>query len=157
MTKEIIVKIVDSLYETTNDNSLNWKLKNSMFNSEKRHCMHSFSIDNKTEFTIDIRLDDDLNIKTGELLSIHNKSIIDGVKYISCYDNKKVKDLELLIFEKYIRPNIIINNNTLIYEDILNSIGNKEYIRDKKLESILGETKIEEEVKELKKKRFFLW
>ena len=84
MTKEIIVKIVDSLYETTNDNSLNWKLKNSMFNSEKRHCMHSFSIDNKTEFTIDIRLDDDLNIKTGELLSIHNKSIIDGVKYISC-------------------------------------------------------------------------
>ena len=36
------------------------------------------------------------------------------------------------------------------------NIGNREYIRDKKINSILGE-EIKEEVKEVKKKRFFLW
>lgn len=153
MTKEIIVKIIDSLYDGTKNDAVNWKLKKSMFNSETRHLMHSFSIDNKTEFRMDIRLDENLSFVPGELLSICNESITDGVKYISSYDNPELKKLELLIFDKYINPNIQLKNDDLLYEDILNNIGNKEYIRDKKLESILGEEKIEE----VKKKKYFLW
>jgi hypothetical protein len=158
MTKEIIVKIIDSLYEGTKDGAVNWQLRKSMFNSETRNLMHSFSIDNKTEFRIEIRLDDNLTFSPGELLSIYNESITDGVKYISHYENPTLKDLELLIYYKYIRPNIKSRNDVLIYEDILKNIGDREYIRDKKLNSILGETEIKEEVKEeVKKKRFFLW
>ena len=156
MTKEIIVKILDSLYDGTKENAVNWTLRNSMFNSESRHSMHSFSIDNKTEFRLDIRLDDNLVFVPGELLSIHNESLTDGVNYISRYENPVLKDLELLIYEKYIRPNVILKNDTLLYEDILKNIGNREYIRDKKIDSILGE-EVKEEVKEVKKKRFFLW
>ena len=66
-------------------------------------------------------------------------------------------EIKGLIFDKYIKPNIQLKNDDLLYEDILKNIGNREYIRDKKLESILGEEKIEEEVKEVKKKKYFLW
>lgn len=157
MTKEIIAKIIDSLYEGTKDGAVSWQLRRSMFNSETRNHMHTFSIDNKTEFRIEIRLDDNLTLSPGELLSIHNESITDGVKYITHYENPTLKDLELLIYDKYVRPNVKLKNDVLLYEDILNNIGNKEYIRDKKLESILSETKVEQEVKQVKKKRFFLW
>ena len=53
-----------------------------------------------------------------------------------------------------VKPNLKPrSNDEYVFEDILNSIGSKEYMRDKKLEQILGEDK---EVKTEEKKKW-LW
>ena len=62
-----------------------------------------------------------------------------------------------LFFHKYQDYlNLLIKKFLRIYffEDILNSIGSKEYMRDRKLEQILGEDKEEEKTEEKKK---WLW
>lgn len=115
--------------------------------------MNTFSTDGETEFKVEIHLDDTLNFKPGSHLYIRNKKITDGSTSISSYKNAKLKELEKVIFEKFIKPTLKPKaNDEYVFEDILNSIGSKEYIRDKKLEQILGGDK--EEVKTEEKKKW---
>ena len=58
---------------------------------------------------------------------------------MSSYKNEKLKELEKVIFDKFVKPTLKPKaNDEYVFEDILNSIGSKEYMRDKKLEQILG-------------------
>jgi hypothetical protein len=118
--------------------------------------MSTISTDGETEFQIEIHLDDTLNHKIGSNLYIRNKKILDGYASASSYKNNTLKELEKLIFEKFIKPTLKPrSNDEYVLEDILNSIGSKEYMRDKKLEQILGEDK--EETKTEEKKNWRLW
>jgi hypothetical protein len=155
MKEELINKILDSLYEGTKDGAVTWSLRKTIFNSETCHNMSTISTDGETEFQIEIQLDDTLNHKIGSNLYIRNKKILDGYASASSYRNNTLKELEKLIFEKFIKPTLKPrSNDEYVLEDILNSIGSKEYMRDKKLEQILGEDK--EEVKTEEKKKW-LW
>jgi len=155
MKEELLNKIIDSLYEGTLVGAVTWQLQKTIFNSETNHNMNTFSTDGETEFKVEIHLDDTLNFRPGSHLYIRNKKITDGSTSISSYKNAKLKELEKVIFEKFIKPNLKPrSNDEYVFEDILNSIGSKEYMRDKKLEQILGENK--EEVKTEQKKKW-LW
>jgi hypothetical protein len=156
MKEELINKILDSLYEGTKDGAVTWSLRKTIFNSETCHNMSTISTDGETEFQIEIHLDDTLNHKIGSNLYIRNKKILDGYASASSYKNNTLKELEKLIFEKFIKPTLKPrSNDEYVLEDILNSIGSKEYMRDKKLEQILGEDK--EETKTEEKKNWRLW
>ena len=156
MKEELLNKIIDSLYEGTLVGAVTWQLQKTIFNSETNHNMNSFSTDGETEFKVEIHLDDTLNFRPGSHLYIRNKKITDGSTSISSYKNAKLKELEKVIFEKFIKPNLKPrSNDEYVFEDILNSIGSKEYMRDKKLEQILGEDK--EETKTEEKKNWRLW
>lgn len=155
MKEELLNKIIDSLYEGTLADAVTWQLQKTIFNSETNHNMNTFSTDGETEFKVEIHLDDTLNFRPGSHLYIRNKKITDGSTSISSYKNAKLKELEKVIFEKFVKPNLKPrSNDEYVFEDILNSIGSKEYMRDKKLEQILGENK--EEVKTEQKKKW-LW
>ena len=159
MKEELLNKILDSLYEGTLAGAVTWQLQKTIFNSETCHNMNTFSTDGETEFKVEIHLDDTLNFRPGTHLYIRNKKITDGSTSISSYKNAKLKELEKVIFEKFIKPTLKPKaNDEYVFEDILNSIGSKEYIRDKKLEQILGEDKEvkTEEVKTEEKKKW-LW
>ena len=151
MTEEILKKIVESLYEGTKAGAITWTLNNSIFNSDTRHQMSCQSSDKKTDFKIDIYLDDKQNLLLGmATLYIRNEKIVDGMKSVS-----KVSDLDKLVFDMFIKPNLKHKVDTdSVFNDILNSIGSKEYMRDKKLEQILGS---EEDEKEDEKKKWKLW
>lgn len=156
MKEELINKILDSLYEGTKAGAVTWSLRKTIFNSETCHNMSTISTDGETEFQIEIHLDDTLNHKIGSNLYIRNKKILDGYASASSYKNNTLKELEKLIFEKFIKPTLKPrSNDEYVLEDILNSIGSKEYMRDKKLEQILGEDK--EETKTEEKKNWRLW
>ena len=135
MTEEILKKIVESLYEGTEAGVLTWTLNKSIFNSDTRHQMGCQSSDKKTDFKLDIYLDEKQNLKQGlTTLCIRNEKIVDGMTYIS-----KVSNLDKLVFDRFIKPNLKQKVDTdSVFNDILNSIDSKEYMRDKKLEQILG-------------------
>lgn len=148
MKEELLNKILDSLYEGTLAGAVTWQLQKTIFNR------NTFSTDAETEFKVEIHLDDTLNFRPGTHLYIRNKKITDGSTSISSWKNTKLKELEKVIFEKFVKPNLKPrSNDEYVFEDILNSIGSKEYMRDKKLEQILGEDK---EVKTEEKKKW-LW
>jgi len=156
MKEELINKILDSLYEGTKAGAVIWSLRKTIFNSETSHNMNTLSTDGETEFQVEIHLDDSLKLKSGTSLIIRNKKILDGYASTSSYKNDTLKELEKLIFENFIKPTLKPrSNDEYVLEDILNSIGSKEYMRDKKLEQILGEDK--EETKTEEKKNWRLW
>lgn len=156
MKEELLNKIIDSLYEGTLAGAVIWQLQKTIFNTETNHNMNTFSTDGETEFKVEIHLDDTLNFRPGSHLYIRNKKITDGSTSISSYKNTKLKELEKVIFEKFIKPTLKPKaNDEYVFEDILNSIGSKEYIRDRKLEQILGDDK--EEVTTEEKKKKWLW
>lgn len=153
MKEEYVKKILDSLYEGTKEGAVIWKLRNTIFNSDTRHNMNCFSNDGETEFQIEIHLDDTLKHKPGTHFYIRNKKITDGYATVSSYKSVTLKELENLVFDKFVKPTITPKFNDYVFEDILKNIGSKEYMRDKKLEQILGEEDNEEtKVEEQKKK-----
>ncbi len=150
MKEELLNKILESLYEGTKEGALIWQLKKSIFNSETCHNMNTFSTDGKTEFKLEIVLDDNLNLRTGTHLYIRNEKITDGCVSIPSWKNTTLKELEKVVFDNFVKPTLKTkSNNEYVLGNILNSIGSKEYMRDKKLEQILG--KETEETKETKK------
>ena len=155
MKEELLNKILDSLYEGTKAGAIIWQLQNTIFNSETCYNMNTFSTDGETEFKLEINLDDKLNPRPGTHLYIRNKKITNGYTSMSSYKNAKLKELEKVIFEKFVKPTLKPKaNDEYVFEDILNSIGSKEYMRDRKLEQILGEDKEQVKVEEKKK---WLW
>jgi hypothetical protein len=128
------------LIESTKDGVLIWTLRDSCFNSESRYGLHTFSIDKKTEFQIEINLDESLNsLKCHNCMWIYNTDLLDGKKYIS--SNVQTKILEQMVFDMFVKPTIKHKSKSQdsIYDDILNNIGDKQYNRDKKLQQLIEE------------------
>jgi hypothetical protein len=138
MTKEEkLEKILISLKEATECGAIDWKLRDSCFNSEKNHHYRAYSIDKQTYFDLEVSLNDNLSglRKHGNSLFIYNSGFPDGKKYVP--NNQIIAEIENLIYEKYIKPNIILKAEDDALDNVLNSIGDKSYLRDKKLNQIL--------------------
>ena len=129
-------KILEQLVESTECGALEWSLRSSTFNSESRHSYHTKSIDEKTTFEIEISLTEKLDsIGYRNCLWIRNESFTDGRKYVP--SNDLTKKLEDLVYEKYIKPSLKVKQEDKILDEILTNIGDRSYVRDKKLSQIL--------------------
>jgi len=138
MTKEEkINNILIALKESTECGATEWKLRESCFNSEKTHNYRAYSIDKETHFDIEISLNETLSglRSFGNAIWIYNTGLIDGKKYIS--SNDITKQIENLVYLKYIKPNTVSKAEDDTLDRVLNSIGDKSYMRDKKLKDIL--------------------
>ena len=78
MTKDIkIEKIINLLLKGTANDSIEWNISNSMFNTTTIHKYESYSIDKKTKFQIEIMLNDDFSLCLSSILgdlTIFNKN-----------------------------------------------------------------------------------
>jgi hypothetical protein len=136
MNEEKIEQIIKQLIESTKSGALVWKPRDSFLNSESRHHFHSFSIDNQTEFQLEISLNENLiGIRYHNYLVIKNKLLVDGQKII--LSNIITKELENVVYDKFLKPNIIVKQQDSIFDNILNSISDKQYMRDHKLRQLL--------------------
>jgi len=144
--KEKLGLIIDSIVKATEDNAMNWELRDSCFNSERRYNFRSYSIDKQTEFHMEVCLNESLdNIsKWGGSLVIYNKGLVEGRKIIS-NGEFSVKKLEDLLFQRYVKPTLVVKKESDTLDSILGSIGNKQYMRDIKLDQILDDSEIKNE------------
>jgi len=141
MTEDEKIKlIVKTLTQSTIDNTIEWILKDSIFNSEKRHNYQYISIDGKTKFEIEIVLNDDLSSlsKWPASLHIRNANLVEGLKIVIS------PDLQLVIYNKYVKPNIVIKKESDTLDIILNGILDKQYSRDVKIDTLLNNDEISE-------------
>lgn len=131
-----INKILEKLIESTECGALEWSPRNTTFNSESRHHYHTKSVDEKTTFEIEISLTEKLDsIGYRNSLWIKNEFFTDGRKQVS--SNELTKKLEDLVYEKYIKPSLIVKQEDEILDEILTNIGDRSYVRDKNLSQIL--------------------
>jgi len=149
----MIKKVIDKLINSTNDNAVEWRRKPSSAN--KRCNFELISNDPETKFDFDIDLDNDLKPKDGYLW-IYHKDIIDGKILITEYNYGGITSLRDILYEKYIKDEIkVLLNEDVVFESILDKIGDKQYNRDSKIEKILNEPAIEIEEDIGKKKNWF--
>ena len=139
MKKELIDSIINALIESTFDGVTEWMTSSMGTDSEKYY--ESYTIDQKTKFTIKISLDDHMNMRSDgwDYLSINNESIRNDREFFYAKIFPEVTKLTNLIYQKYIKATITIIDEESIYKDILHGIGDKQYNRDKKLSSLLGD------------------
>lgn len=157
MTKEEkLEKILFSLKEATECGAIEWNLRDSCFNSEKNHYYRAYSIDKQTYFDLEVSLNESLSglRSHGNGLFIHNSGFPDGKKYIP--HNQTIGEIDKLIYEKHIKPSIILKTEDDTLDKVLNGIGDKSYMRDKKLNEILDIEKQENVEKEEKEEESFL-
>ena len=140
--QEKIELIVKTLTKSTIDNAIEWKLKDTIFNSEKRYDYQYISVDGKTKFEIEVSLSDDLSCvsKWSGALFIYNENLIEGRKLVS---SNLSYDLRVSIYNKYIKQNIIIKQESDTLDNILNNISDKHYMRDVKLDTLLDDKETE--------------
>lgn len=157
-SKDKLQQILDNLIDGTKKGYITWKLINSMFNSDTRYNMHYISDDGKTEFRIDIRLENDLSGMSGATrdVRINNDDLVDGYIVISGYDFNDTKILADLVYRKFVRT--LAKKNIPkqgVLDSILNNI-NIQQMREDKIDDILSDEdieSIEQEAKELVEKR----
>lgn len=142
MKNKQIDRIIDSLIDNTQDNSIVWLLSKSMFNSSKSNELEVYSVDKLTRFSLTVKLDDSYRLLKGSLLCMYNDRFPDKCKYIHSNECESLKTLEELLYEKYIDKKFAIDMVPL-FDDILNNIGTKEKNRDRKLEEILKTEPVE--------------
>ena len=157
MTKEEkLEKILLSLKEATECGAIEWDLRDSCFNSEKNHHYRAYSIDKQTYFDLEVSLNENLSglRSHGNCLFIYNSGFPDGKKYVP--RNQIIGEIENVIYEKHIKPSIILKAEDDTLDKVLNGIGDKSYMRDKKLNEILEIEKDENVEKEEKEESSFL-
>lgn len=133
-TKNLQKQIIDQLIRNTKDGSVVWNLTQSIFNSETSHRYHSLSIDRKTKFDIEISLDRDMNVGYCGGLNVENHGLVNG--HINISDG--VKELHHIIYDKYIKPKLVIKDEKTILSLIVDNMGDKESVRDNKIDKILN-------------------
>jgi hypothetical protein len=157
MTKEEkLEKILLFLKEATECGAIEWNPRDSCFNSEKNHYYRAYSIDKQTYFDLEISLNENLSglRSFGNAIWIYNAGFPDGRKYIP--HNQIIGEIDKLIYEKHIKPSIILKAEDDTLDKVLNGIGDKSYMRDKKLNEILEIEKDENVEKEEKEESSFL-
>ncbi len=137
---KILESIIKNLIQSTIDGEIGWQLAYSIFNSDTCKKFEAKSLDGLTKFTIEVNTDSKFIHKPKDTnLVIFNSSLVDGSKYLDINKNPLIKDLSVIIFNKYIAPSIPNKNDENTLENILDSLSNKQQIRDEKIDSILNE------------------
>jgi len=137
MNNDIVKSIIKSLTDATNDGVIEWKLTNSVFNNDTCKRFETISEDKLTSFEVVVEMNDNLSLKVDGKVLIFNKDLVDGSKYCYISDFPEISGLSQVIYDKYIKPTIVVKNEKVILENILGSIYNKQETRDKKIDDLL--------------------
>lgn len=157
-SKDKLQQILDNLIDGTKKGYIKWKLRNTVFNSDTIYNMYYISDDGKTEFRIEIDLEDDLSSMTNatKSLRINNDDLVDNGVVISGYDFKDTRVLSDLVYRKFVRT--LAQKNIPkqgVLDSILNNI-NIQQMREDKIDDILSDDDIEaieQEAKQFVEKR----
>ena len=132
----LIEEIIKNLTEGTISDDVEWKLSESIFNSDTQKYFETFSVDSKTKFVVQIYLNDKLKPKSVNL-HIHNQDLVNGFQIFFDRDYKDISQLGDVVFEKYMKPLITQKNDNDTYEGILSNIFSRQNKRDRRIDSIL--------------------
>jgi hypothetical protein len=136
---EQVEKIIQRLLDGTKNGSIIWKLTQSCFNSETSHQYSTTTEDKKTTFTFEVRLDKNLKPESRwAYMYMYNDKLLDGKLQISNSDYPEIIDIQNLIYNKWVKPNLSLKNNLIVLDDILETIGDKQSRRDRILDDLLG-------------------
>lgn len=140
---ETINLLLTSLLEGTESGDIIWTPTTSCFNNDTSHGYESKSFDGKTTFKLEVKLTTKLSLETtSSTIIILNSDLVNGSKYVSSYNCPIIPDIQKAIFNKYIKPNLIIPkvSEDDVLNNILSDIG-KQKIRDTKIDTILDKVK----------------
>lgn len=137
-----IKEIITNLIETTSSGDTTWELSKSIFNSDTCKYYESKSIDGKTTFKVQVYLSSKLSLESKMTnFFIHNADLVNGYNIFTYYDFSEIKELGQTIYDRYVKSSLTSKNQDDTYQDILENSFSKQYIREKKLSSILGDSK----------------
>jgi len=149
----LVKEIIKTLTEGTVNNDIEWKLSNSLFNSDTQRYFQTISVDGLTEFKIQIYLSNDFKYRESNF-HIKNQDLVNGNKIFLESECKEIKELGLAVYEKYIKTTPQKNEDDT-YKSILSNIFTKQHKRDQRIDAILGdETKSEDKSKSILNKLF---
>ena len=134
----LIKEIIENLTEGTLNNDIEWKLTSSLFNSDTQKYFETLSVDGLTKFTIQIYLKDDFKYRDSNF-HIKNQDLVNGYKILLESEYKEIKELGLVVYEKYIKPTIPQKNEDDTYKSILSNIFSKQHKRDQRIDAILSD------------------
>lgn len=144
-------KLVDTIFEYTKSGHLQWKLKDSCFNSESTHN-YECELRDGTKVEIEIHLDSSLNYNYNNYIIIRNKDLVDGRLFIHSNQHNKITSIGKIVYQMYIKPKIVPKAKTQSQAilDIISAIPTKEEVRDTKINQIINyseQKKIKSEIK----------
>jgi hypothetical protein len=157
----VVKEIITNLIESTSSGETTWELSKSIFNSDTCKYYESKSIDGKTTFKVQVYLSSKLLLEpTMTNFFIHNTDLVNGYNIFTPYEFNELKELGQIIYDRYVKSSLPHKNQNDTYQDILENSFSKQHIRDKKLSSILGDSKEDtiqqkEVVEKPKKESFF--
>lgn len=134
----LIKEIIENLTEGTLNNDIEWKLTSSLFNSDTQKYFETLSVDGLTKFTVQIYLKDDFKYRDSNF-HIKNQDLVNGYKILLESEYKEIKELGLVVYEKYIKPTIPQKNEDDTYKSILSNIFSKQHKRDQRIDAILSD------------------
>lgn len=134
----LIKEIIENLTEGTLNNDIEWKLTSSLFNSDTQKYFETLSVDGLTKFTVQIYLKDDFKYRDSNF-HIKNQDLVNGYKILLESEYKEIKELGLVVYEKYIKPTIPQKNEDDTYKSILSNIFSKQHKRDQLIDAILSD------------------
>ena len=136
--KEKLREILLQLVESTINGSIVWEKRDSLFAGDKCYPFRAFSIDKDTWFDIEIRLKDNMSLDKGHLW-IYNKGLVDGKILLISHEYPEISKIEVFVYNNIVKPNIIVKDQEEVLGRILSGIGDKQYVRDKKIGEILSD------------------
>lgn len=134
----LIKEIIENLTEGTINNDIEWKLSNNLFNSDTQKYFETLSVDGLTRFTVQIYLTNDFKYRDSNF-HIKNQDLVNGYKILLESEHKEIKELGLVVYEKYIKPTIPQKNEDDTYKSILSNIFSKQHKRDQRIDAILSD------------------
>lgn len=113
---EKIQKIVDRLLNGTENGYVIWNETDSIFNSSTRKKYSCTTEDGKTEFTLDVNLDDKLQpINNWCYVYMYNQDLADGKIQMSYTDYPELLSLQMSIYNKWMKQTIPVKNDSIVF------------------------------------------
>jgi hypothetical protein len=131
-TTKFSEKLIKQITDATKNGNIEWKKRNSIF--ESNSCRH-FTTSLK-DVKIDVEINVDLVLKRvsrGHTV-IYHKGLTDGRLFVSF---EECSDLLLELFSQLVNPTLKVTNDDEVLLDIIDNIPNKISTRDEKIEKIL--------------------
>ena len=146
----MLEKLLEAILLGTKDNTIIWKIENSLFNSDISH-QYTCDLNSSTRINIRILLNNDSSFRTVDHLIIRNDKLVTGQKFISCLDSNYkffLIDIGTELYNRYIKINIKPHDSEdSILSDILSDMPNKAQLRDNKISDILSDSDSETDSK----------
>lgn len=137
----MLEKLLEAILLGTKDNTIIWKIENSLFNSDLSH-QYTCALNSDTKVNIRILLNNDSSFFTVDHLIINNAKLITGQKFLSRLDSiyePFIMKIGNELYDRYIKINIKPHDSEdSIFGDILGDMPNKAQLRDDKISKILS-------------------